>query len=317
MAGEQAPYVTVDVFTSERFKGNPLAIVNTTNIDLSHDEQQKIAKEFNYSETVFLSHPDTTKNPRIAIFTPQTEIELAGHPVIGTGYYLFHKLFANVDTGDAKVPGDITVDTNAGPVQLSLDLSDNVVSASIPHNVHVHQAQAPLGRIIAVQASLQNADLSGVDSTCPVVSIVKGMSFVLVNMSNRPDLFSALVPGSDPNVDLDPEWEPSFTGTMYYKVTDSSVKEDTVIWDLKVRMMDTNLEDPATGSAGCTLGAYLALSQKEKGRKHRLNIIQGVEMGRESRITVEAELNEEGTSLSSVKLAGEAAFVAEGKVFVR
>ncbi|KAL4961864.1 PhzF family phenazine biosynthesis protein [Aspergillus stella-maris] len=315
MSREQAPYVTLDVFSSERFKGNPLAIVNTSNINLSPEEQQTLAKEFNYSETVFLSHPDKTKNPKIAIWTPQNEMELAGHPVIGTGHYLFHKLLAN--TGDGKAPRDITVETKAGPVLISIDPSTNVVYASIPHNVHVHSIKASLDRILPVQKSLQGADLLGVSSTFPVVSIVKGVTYVLVDLFNRPDLFSSLVPGPNPTVELDAEWTPSFTGTIYYKVLNTSSKEDSYTWDLRVRMMAIDLEDPATGSAGCTLGAYLALSFRELGKKHRFNISQGTEMGRESNIAVEVKLNKEGTSVSSVKLAGEVAFVAEGTVFVR
>ncbi|KAL4947086.1 hypothetical protein BDW69DRAFT_179055 [Aspergillus filifer] len=242
-------------------------------------------------------------------------MELAGHPVIGTGHYLFHKLLAN--TRNCKASGDITVDTKAGPVQISIDSSTNVVYASIPHNVHVHSNQASLNRILPVQASLRDADLTGVPSTFPVVSIVKGVTYVLVDLSNRADLFPSLVPGPNPSVDLDIEWTPSFTGTLYYKVVNTSDKEDAYIWHLCVRMMAIDLEDPATGSAGCTLGAYLALSSKEKGRKHRFSISQGTEMGRESNIFVEVELSENGTSVSSVKLAGEATFVTEGTVFVR
>jgi trans-2,3-dihydro-3-hydroxyanthranilate isomerase len=50
------PYQTLDVFTQSRFSGNPLAVVQQAD-QLSDAQMQTIAREFNLSETVFLSAP--------------------------------------------------------------------------------------------------------------------------------------------------------------------------------------------------------------------------------------------------------------------
>ena len=73
-------FVTVDVFTDVRFAGNPLAIVNVPqNVSLTQDQKQKVAREFNLSETVFL-HEDlgSSEGRRADIFITIAEIPFAG-----------------------------------------------------------------------------------------------------------------------------------------------------------------------------------------------------------------------------------------------
>lgn len=298
-----------------RFKGNPLAIVKVGDSRLSHQQKQQIAREFNFSETVFLHHADHGENPRVEIFTPVNEMEFAGHPVIGTGHFLFRELLASSDSGLGQ--GGLTLETKAGPVAIYYNPVDRVVSAEIPHNVHIHSRETPITDIISVQASLDSSsDLHGTRRTSPTVSIVKGVTYILMDLTERPDIFAKLVPGECPKVDLDEGWSPSFVGTMYYQIIGCRAEQETTVWDLRVRMIAINLEDPACGSGSCSLGAYLALRKGQQNRKHRFYIDQGSEMGRDSRIIVDINLNEEGSTVSSIKLAGHAAFVAQGKIFV-
>ncbi len=79
---------TLDVFTTKRFQGNPLAVI-TDGDGLSNDEMQAIACEMNLSETVFVQKPtDDRALARLRIFTTKGELKLAGHPVIGTWFLL-------------------------------------------------------------------------------------------------------------------------------------------------------------------------------------------------------------------------------------
>ena len=81
-------FYTLDVFTTTRFEGNPLAVV-TDGDGLSQDAMHAIAREMNLSETVFVQKPtEDTALARLRIFTTREELKLAGHPVIGTWFLL-------------------------------------------------------------------------------------------------------------------------------------------------------------------------------------------------------------------------------------
>ena len=81
-------FVTLDVFTDTRFGGNPLAVFPDAQ-GLSGDEMQKIAREFNISETTFVLPPkDEANTAQVRIFNPTAEMPFAGHPNVGTGFAL-------------------------------------------------------------------------------------------------------------------------------------------------------------------------------------------------------------------------------------
>lgn len=290
--------------TLTRLKGNPLAIVDISDLPITQQRKQQIAGEFNLSETVFLHRGGPNQSPRAEIFTPVNEMEFAGHPVIGTGHLLFRKLSSQTQT----------LETRAGPVHIALDANSQTVSAQVPHNIHIHVNQAPLSALTAVQSCLGSA--SGLHTSYPAVSIVKGVTYVLADLTENADVFSKLGAGASPQIDLDEGWGPSFVGTMYYRTLGSRVENNEKFWELRVRMVAINLEDPACGSGCSSLAAWLALQKGSGLRKHRFLIDQGSEIGRDSHIVVEIELNEDGNRVSSVKLAGPAAFVAEGKIYV-
>ena len=81
-------FITVDVFTTERFGGNPLAVFPRAE-GLGSAQMQRIANEFNLSETTFVLPPDDPAHTaKVRIFTPRSELPFAGHPNIGTGFVL-------------------------------------------------------------------------------------------------------------------------------------------------------------------------------------------------------------------------------------
>src|ERR1700737_3193034 len=84
----QYQFEQVDVFTTKRFEGNPLAVFTDAD-GLTHDQMQLIAREMNLSETTFVvpsTRPDCIA--RYHIFTPGQELPFAGHPTLGTAYVL-------------------------------------------------------------------------------------------------------------------------------------------------------------------------------------------------------------------------------------
>jgi len=134
----QLDYAIIDVFTSTRYEGNPLAIVRVPrSCALSQEQKQTIAREFNLSETTFL-HESEADGPsdvwRVDIFTVKEELPFAGHPTIGTACFILSDV-----ARERGVVGQVEAQFHlkAGPVQLQYDAVKNTAKAAIPHNVYV------------------------------------------------------------------------------------------------------------------------------------------------------------------------------------
>jgi PhzF family phenazine biosynthesis protein len=165
-------YVTFDVFTQTPYLGNPLAIVHLPleGAQLSQAEKQKIAREFNFSETVFL-HPETSPGCRaVDIFTRFQEIIFAGHPVIGTAHYLRQCLAGK----DGKVVNRLRMIIKAGVVDVEFD-DAGLAIAEVPHNLRTHKESVSIGRILTQHPELSSLE-SSLQPECPVISSVKGMT---------------------------------------------------------------------------------------------------------------------------------------------
>lgn len=84
---KEAPYYLLDVFTKEKYGGNPLAIFPNSE-RINEKSFQAIARELNLSETVFLYKKANDGSYPMRIFTPGMELPTAGHPSIGTGFFI-------------------------------------------------------------------------------------------------------------------------------------------------------------------------------------------------------------------------------------
>ena len=103
-------YVVADVFTDTALAGNQLAVFTDAR-DLDSITMQALAKEMNFSETVFVLPPSTTDaDVRIRIFTPAIELPFAGHPTLGTAFVLggpLQKILLRIETARGVVPVEL------------------------------------------------------------------------------------------------------------------------------------------------------------------------------------------------------------------
>ncbi|OQE13761.1 hypothetical protein PENSTE_c046G09022 [Penicillium steckii] len=212
-----------------------------------------------------------------------------------------------------------TLLTKAGPVGIWYDSTRQTVSAEIPHNMHIHSKSLSKNTLSQSQPVLQESLSAGhIPQGFPVVSIVKGVTYALVDFTDSPPLFERVSAGPSPIVELDDGWSPSFAGTMYYRRLKVETKDDnSVVHDLRVRMIAIDLEDPACGSGSATVAAYLALQDGKKNGRYIFNLDQGSEIDRQSYITVDLTLNELGTSVSKIMLVGQAALSMSGSLYLR
>lgn len=153
--------------------------------------------------------------------------------------------------------------------------------------------------------------LGRVPTQSPVVSIVKGMTFVLAELDSQDSLTFVNTTSHTLQIKLDDGKTESFIGCyFYYQMPEG---EDGVI-RLRTRMIESSIgEDAATGSAACTLGCYLTIQQHKAGTTSRYLITQGVEMGRRSDIGVDVKTTSQGR-IDTVTLSGSAVQVMEGKL---
>ena len=148
----------------------------------------------------------------------------------------------------------------------------------------------------------------------PIVSIVKGMTFVLVQLDSLETLAAVSTGAFSTDVQLDEEWKPSFT-SLYFYVTLPENHDGTR--NIRTRMIEGSLEDPATGSAACALSCYLSLACGTPGRStYKYAITQAVEIGRKSDIGVEVTVESENKQIGKVQLIGGAVKVMEGNIVV-
>ncbi|KAI0834133.1 Diaminopimelate epimerase-like protein [Hypoxylon sp. FL0890] len=309
-------FVTLDVFTSTRLQGNPLAVVTvpaSLKDKLSQATKQKIAQEFNLSETVFLheaADSDSQQQQRnVDIFTIEREIPFAGHPTIGTAVLVKYHLHPHVDT----------LVTKAGPIGLASQ-ADNQIRAKIPHNVHLHSKTLAdvIGGNTAYPGLCPVPQIRDAELKAPVFSVVNGMTFVLVKLPSL-DLLGQV--GTSYRLDfdalpqplLDEGWRDSLVCRYYYV----DLGEEDGEKRIRSRMVELGFEDPATGSAATALGSYLTLNEEKRGTRFR--VTQGVEMGRKSDISVETTVRGSGSGgveLEELWLGGTAVVVLKGSLTV-
>ncbi|KAJ5788405.1 hypothetical protein N7457_003395 [Penicillium paradoxum] len=314
----QLNFVTLDVFTSTPYSGNPLAVVflpEDESSALTQNQKQTIALEFNLSETIFVHPVGSDKSKRtIDIFTTDCEIPWAGHPTIGAASW-----FLSLSTDPASDTNVTTLTTKSGDIPISLqDRATNHVTAQIAHNTRIHAAKFSLKELLRLHPTLAPF-FPQLDVTFPLFSIVNGMSQLFVELPSL-EALAVLTPATGgelisaaETVYLDEGWRAGLV-VVYFIVRDieDSVTQQKVI---RSRMMLGNIEDAATGSAASGLAAYLALTEGKPGQHLQYHVVQGVEMGRRSDIGVGVELDGE-KKIQKVVLTGSAVSVSEGKVLV-
>ncbi|HSJ98313.1 MAG TPA: PhzF family phenazine biosynthesis protein [Myxococcota bacterium] len=287
-------YQLVDVFTRDRFGGNPLAVFSDAQ-GLDPALMQRFAFELNLSESTFVL-PATRGDcdVRVRIFTPRRELPMAGHPVVGTAFVLEH---------EGRAAERVRFELGVGPTSV-----ERVVG---PDGGPIWRMQQPrprfgtrVGERKAAAAALGLAPADVADAL-PIESVATGMPFVMLELASLDALARVRLDAA--------AWStlgaPADDAVPYLFVRTGPAT-------VRARMFAPGegiAEDPATGSAAGPLGAFLlargALAP-DAGGVARLEVEQGVEMGRPSRIFVEAE--GAGEDVRAVRVGGAAVSVGGG-----
>src|SRR5258705_7176807 len=263
-------YYTLDVFTTNRFAGNPLAVI-TDGDGFSDDQMQAIAREMNLSETVFVQKPtDDRALARLRIFTTQEELKLAGHPVIGTWFLLAELGVVPAHEGGVHV----LQQTGAGVLPVEIRFKDGR-----PQRVTMAQTEARFKPLKSKNAALAKAlglSLKDLDSSLEPTYVSTGVFNLMVPLRNRAALGKIQMNMSELRQLIGKH------ATMAYcfalNGNGKASARGMLPWEM--------YEDAATGSAARSLGAFLVQNSK-LGNGHTLHIQQGVAMERPSQIEVD------------------------------
>lgn len=288
-------YDVVDVFTDRPFAGNQLAVVHGAE-DLSTEQCQAIAQEFNYSETTF-PVPGGDAEYAVRIFTPGAEIPFAGHPTLGTAWVLRHR----GRLGD----GDVTQHCGAGDIAVRFTGERAVRLSAVPRDSGPEGGRF-LERMLA-DLGLFPSDLDG-------QAWVSGCGLTFAHVPVVDDALRRVHIPSRPMSTYDdpPDVADPLEGVNVYSVSDG---DDGLRVHSRVFVPELSVpEDPATGSAAAGLGIALV----ETGRLPeggRYTIRQGLEMGRSSTLHGHVEVDGNGRP-SLCHVAGEVQLVASGEMLV-
>ena len=276
-------YVVYDVFTDRPFGGNQLAVFPDAGA-LPEGLLHPIAREFNFSEVVFVFPPDDLRHSaRVRIFTPTQEVPFAGHPLIGTAVAL----------ADLGFPAEMILETGVGPIPCTVAEGRASFTATTPLTRHATPDIALVARALGLRPGDIDTGLHA-----PVQAGV-GLAFVIARLTDRDTLRRC-----QPDVAAMREGAALHPAGLDFATLAYVIDGDTV----HARMfapVDNIPEDPATGSAAAALCALL---HDLTGVPQRLSIHQGLDMGRPSLILAQTDGPDAGVIIS-----GNAVRVMEGQ----
>jgi trans-2,3-dihydro-3-hydroxyanthranilate isomerase len=295
-------YFTYDVFTDRAFEGNQLAVFPDAR-GLTAQQMQTLTREMSYSESTFILPAEAPGTDiRMRIFTPGSELPMAGHPTIGS-------TFALADEGVIASGRDKFVfGLGVGPTTVELTWAEGALAFAwmdqkIPEFREPASPRADIIRAAGI-------DPAAVDQTkLPVEEISCGNPFIFVPVATR-----AAVDAAEPDPSVMKRVKSAFPGghVGVFVFSTEPVDHDVTAYARMFAHGQGVAEDPATGSANGPLGCYLV--------KHKLapatgDMIcrQGVAMGRPSRLHI--RITRAGDrAITRVQVGGKAVRVAEGNI---
>jgi trans-2,3-dihydro-3-hydroxyanthranilate isomerase len=261
---------------------------------LGDDEMQKLARETNLSETTFIlpreAEVEQREGHKVRIFTVNEELPFAGHPTLGTAWYLRQRTAAD----------EIALDLKVGRIPVKFEQRDGHVFGEM------RQSEPQFGRVHAHSevAKVLGVAIGELDEDLPIQTVSTGMPFTMVPFRSLSTLQKLNVSWYQ----LAPYLSTVGRLAFFYFICRETVDAKAT---LHARMIFYNGEDPATGSAaGCCAAwavKYGVLAPENQGL-----IEQGMETRRPSWIYIRAAKS--GDSVTNVRVGGNVVQVIDGEV---
>ncbi len=281
-------FYIVDCFAEEKYQGNELLVVKTDR-PVTDEEQQKIAREINFSETAFiLSDKQADGGYDVHIWTPNVgEVPFAGHPTLGTAHVIRHCYEGG---------GNDSVKLNLKVGQIPVAVTEDGMTMS--------QNPPVFGDIMQKQeiAEVFGISTEDIDEKYPVQWVSTGLEAVIVPLKSRRALSEIKMdrPAFERYIERHPK---NYCNHLFFVGMGNNT--------LAARcMMEDYVEDPATGSANGDLAGYLLKHNWFGIQDVRYTVVQGEDMGRKSILHVHASRKYEDWI---IEVGGNCYIVAEGE----
>ena len=288
-------FMILDVFTQEAFGGNQLAVLTDAR-GLSAQAMQKVAREFNFAETTFVLPPsDPAHAGQVRIFTPKNELPFAGHPTVGTACAL-------VMSGRTKL-GELILEEGVGPVHVTTRKKDAIHSARLRLN------RGPDTSDVVPEAADAAAALSlEPERILSIFCAGMGPRFTFVQVDSRAAVDRSQVEHQKWRETFADAWAPNLF------VFAGELRNGSQLYG---RMYAPALgipEDPATGAAAAAMVGAAGVAHGNRDGGFRLDILQGVALGRPSFLSASARYD--NGMLTSIEVGGSCVLAADGKIDV-
>jgi trans-2,3-dihydro-3-hydroxyanthranilate isomerase len=268
----------VDVFTTRPLEGNQLGVFLDGH-PFCDAEMQRLARELNFAETVFLLLPEDGGDARARIFTPRSELPFAGHPVLGTAWVV----------GQALGLRSVRLEVPAGIVPIELERAgDQIVFGRMSQPIPVAQPYEHADQMLAA--------LGLATSELPIELYANGPRHVFIKL---------------PSAEAVAALKPDFSAVAALGEAANCFAGAGATW--KTRMFHPSIgvnEDAASGSAAGPLAIHLA-RHGEIAFGDEIRISQGTEIGRPSVLFARAFGSAE--KVTRVEVGGSALIVARGQ----
>jgi trans-2,3-dihydro-3-hydroxyanthranilate isomerase len=292
-------FYTLDVFTETPLAGNPLAVVLDSD-GLDDARMQRIAREFNLSETVFVFEPrNPTHSARIRIFTSGRELPFAGHPTVGAACLIGHVRAPELlSAQDLR----IVLEEEVGDVVCLVRHREGQALAAdfkIPRLPQLIEQTLPSKAEIAEGLGLALNDI-GFDRHEPSL-FTAGAPFLFVPLRS----LAAIARARPGEMSWSENGGPAtylYTREVVHKASAFHARMFAGGWGVA--------EDPATGSAAAAFAGVVFAFDRPGDGEHVLTIEQGFEMGRPSRIVLGFEVEDGALRLASI--GGSVVIVSNG-----
>lgn len=300
-------YYIVDVFASNKYEGNQLAVFLDTDNQLSETDMQQITREINFAETTFIKEIKPDHRFVVRIFTPEHEVPFAGHPSIGTSYIIAK--FISPGVGNK-----LTLELTHSDLDISILSPDNLDESIF----YMRQAQPEFRDTFTTEEVAEELGIrpDGLDTSYPIQEISTGLPYIIIPLKNRAAMETIPLTYDSLKAFLlarNKYRTNSITGhsTSVFFFTKETYELESN-YNTRMMLLENNRlsEDAATGSAnGCFL-AYLLTYQNEK---ISATVEQGFQMGRKSYIYLDGNVAD---GHYEINVGGRIKLISEGVWYV-